>query len=194
MIEANKYYDWFTTKSPLEKIFWISFILGLFLFLILHFIQQYKKSRNISPLSFESIKNMWQKKYNLTIYYVLYGLAFFGATGLFLLEIKYRGKIFLLALIVGIMMTLIIFLINQYFMIRYNNPKQIIKSAANTQGEITKLVPAKKTGFGKVKVKYMGTNIIYDCVTSDTENLSVGQKISVLQSDDNDVLLVTKYF
>ena len=133
------------------------------------------------PFQFFSIKN-------LVAFFTI-----FGWSGLACINAG-LGNIYviLISVICGLLMMLIMASIF-YFMSKLTESGNLdIKNAINKTGTVYLYIPASRSGTGKVQIKVQNSLRELDAITDDTEQISTGSIILVVDVLDNNILVVKR--
>ena len=99
----------------------------------------------------------------------------------------------LIALVAGISMVFIMYLLMRNTAKLRNSGTLQMKNAVNQVGETYLRIPAKRNGLGKVHIQMQGRLVELDAMTDDTEDISTGRPIQVVNILNNQILLVSAH-
>lgn len=182
-------FNWFQSLEGFELILWC---IALFfsLFFILQTIVSFFTGGDHGGHDLDGDGDFGHQFF--TIKNLIAFFTMFGWAGLAAYKANFsNGIVLLIAFFSGCIIVYIMFLLMQNTAKLKHDGTLQLKNAIDRVGETYLRIPAKRNGIGKVQVQVQGRFMELDAITDDETDIATGKPILVVNTLNNQILLVT---
>lgn len=186
--------EWWNTLSTLQQVYWgfaIPFSLIFLIQMVLTFVGGDIDSDSVGDVHMELDHDAGFQFFTIKNFIGFFTL--FAWTGIACLDSGFSsGSTLLISFLAGIGMMILMAAIFYYFSKLTDSGTLSINNAIGGIGEVYLPIHASRGNIGRVQIKVQGSLRELEAITDDSQDLSTGTVVSVMDVINNNTLIVTK--